>query len=533
VVLVLALVAVSATPAEAVWAPERIVQSGSTPRAAAEGADGGVVLLAGDRLAERFSWAPGAPAPVRAVLADRFRSVDSPQRWAVNQRGDVVLVRELGSALSMLAVDASGLRSAVSIDLGPDQVVDEARAVVAADGTGAVAWKQVDERNGVTPRSAVSIRLRPPGASFGPTLDLAAPGPVVNFALRASGDGRIEVAYVAHVEAGNVTLYAELRPGADPPAPEIVATGGEPSLFPVLDVAPGRVLFQLPGGSGDEIAVAAVRTGAASWSAPQTIAPGARTAAIGELPGGETLLAYARGRDVFVTRAPPAAPFGPAARVGHAASRWAVDAVEVSASASGDVVLAWHESMTANDCVSDCVTRVVASVAPAGGQFGPPERVSSLGSIVGWPLTPVAAISSRRESVIAWQDHTGHLVAVRGDARPAPPAPLDRRRPRVRVSTTLARLRAAVHGAPLRVHVSCDEPCAVSVTMWNPRVFWSLYELEPVVFTHAGKKTARWRLSQDELRELRGLLRVGRPTLGARATDGSGNLRSAETYVKH
>ena len=100
-------------------------------------------------------------------------------------------------------------------------------------------------------------------------------------------------------------------------------------------------------------------------------------------------------------------------------------------------------------------------------------------------------------------------------------------------STPLARLRAAVRGAPLRVRVSCDEPCAVSVTLWNPRVFWSLYELEPVVFTRAATKSARWRLSKDERRELRGLLRAGRPTLSARATDGSGNLRTAETYVEH
>ena len=103
--------------------------------------------MAGTRVAARFSWAPSAQAPRRAVLADAFRCVDPEQRWAVNRRGDAVLVRQSDArGFSVLAIDASGRRSAVSIDPGADQSVDEIRGAVAADGTDAVAWTQSDER---------------------------------------------------------------------------------------------------------------------------------------------------------------------------------------------------------------------------------------------------------------------------------------------------------------------------------------------------------------------------------------------------
>jgi hypothetical protein len=298
----------------------------------------------------------------------------------------------------------------------------------------------------------------------------------------------------------------------------------------VLDVSTGRVLTQV---DADHLSAVA-RTWAGSWSAPQVIAGDVSAARLTALPDGRALIGFARGRGAFVARAQPGEPFEPARRVGRAARRWAIDAIELSVDASGDTLLVWHEWIDPTVCNAEpCVTRIVATTASADGQFGRPERVSSLGSL-NESFQPIAATnSSRGESVIAWEDWAGRLIAARGDARPAPPPePPDGQGPRVRASATLAGLRAAVHGAQLRVRVRCNEPCAVTLSMWNPRVFWSLYELEPVVILHAGAKSARWRLSKDERRELRGLLRAaGRPTLTALATDASGNLRTTSAHV--
>jgi hypothetical protein len=532
ITVIVLLVLWLAASADAAWTPARVLDSNSAPRVAVEDIGGGVSVLAGSGQAARFSWAPGSRAAVRTVLADPFKGVNREQRWAVNRRGDAVLVRQLDErAFSVLAIDASGRRSATKVDVGVDQSLGEIRVAVAADGTSAVAWTQLDRRRGgVTSRPFLSIRLRAANGSFRPTIELPGPGPVGVFAVTAADAMRVVAAYASQVEDEVVTRYAEVGP-TDPPLVETVMTATlQPQSYPLIDVSTGRVLTQV--GVGHLSALA--RTWAGNWSAPQVIASDVSAARLTALPDGRALVGFARGGGAFVARAQPGAPFEPASRVGSAARRWAVDAIALSVDASGDALLVWHEWIDPTVCnVDSCVTRIVAAIASADGQFGRPERVSSLGS-VNESFQPIAAAhSSRGESVIAWEDWTGRLIAARGDARPGPsPEPPDGQGPRVRASARLASLRAAVHGARLSARVRCDEPCAVTLSMWNPRAFWSLYELEPVVVLHAGAKSAHWRLSKDERRELRGLLRAaGRPTLTALAIDASGNLRATNAHV--
>ena len=96
----------------------------------------------------------------------------------------------------------------------------------------------------------------------------------------------------------------------------------------------------------------------------------------------------------------------------------------------------------------------MAAVAGPDGSFGAARQISPLGTTTGQTLA--VAISDRGERLVAWQESEagaapeGAMSLSLGDDTPDGPVSPDRRRPRLAVALSLARLRAAAAGAVLR-----------------------------------------------------------------------------------
>lgn len=500
------------------WGPPRVVAPGGEPRAAVQTADGALVLLADTGAATRFTWVSGATSPQRATIAP-----SAGEDWMVNRRGDALFAGRSSDQAQALAIDASGARVELSVMPTEGRTVDRISADVGEDGTGAIAW--TEQLAGVADTdSVVFVRIRPPGGQFGPVVRIPAGGEASDMDLRVRADGLVELLHAGFADHVGRFFHSELRAGQPAPDPAFVATTSEFSpLFPVLGV--GRALF------GWDTVVSLARTGARTWGPRQRLPSDAflRRSSLTTLPDGTSVLLYIHGEDVLAARGAPGAPFGAGVRIGHATRGWSVSSADVTSAPAGDLLAVWTEYALHGDLCAEstCFTRVHAAVAAPGAGFGLSVLISGVGTVANGLSSAIGDGGAR---LVAWTDGDraigpNPLVVALGPETSA--ASRVARRPlTVAVTASRRALRAATHGAPLRVRVRCNQACGVRVMIYSRADSGGdgVFTLPAAVLAHAGTVLTRWRLVRYERDALRQALRAGRLWLPTAAEDRPGHI---------
>jgi hypothetical protein len=543
--------------AQARWSSPRVVSLASSPRAVGVESSGGLSLWTGIKRPELFRWPPDGDL-IQGAALPAFVTRDTQQPWAVNARGDAVLVAGDGRDVRALVIDATGGRAVLRERVPRTREVERVVADIGDDGTAAVAWTQVRPRVDEE-LPTVWVRLRPPGGQFQPAIAIPAGGEARAVDLDVRPDGSVSLVHAAWDSGAglNRLYYRGLRVGEPVPPPQLFATTEDsPETFAIVADHDGRdrVLFDADytqTGQQPKLGLlTSLRQLDGTWAPPQQLSPDAISdrRSIVELADGTVLAAYQQRGNILVRRALAGEPFGSPEHVASVPPGWWVYSPTLAANARGDILMAWDESSQEEVnrtaiCGFSCHHRVLAAVAERAGSFGPPELVSALGTVTDEETVDdnpvlVAGIANTGQRLIAWRAGSrgihpaGAVVAARGDATPTPtPAP-DHRRPSLIASVNARELRQAARGAPLRLRVRTNEPCAVAYGIYPTTNLDSYIDDPPmIVLRHAGTTTARWRLPRADQLDLRRMLRAGKVKMPVVATDRAGNLRLTHIQV--
>ena len=320
------------------------------------------------------------------------------------------LLVTLGSAIPAMSAP-QGPWVAPASDLSvPGQNADYPQIAIAPDGTAAAVWTRSDGVNTI-----IQAAIRPLGGSFGPPVDLSAPGRDSSEPQIAMAPDGTAIAVWARFDGGNVVQAAIRPPGGSFGVPVDLSAPGQSAYGPQVATAPDGtttvIWFRFDGAK--YIVQAATRPEGGSFGAPVDISvPGqnASSPQITTAADSSATVIWTRsdGSDFIIQAAtrPPGGSFG----IPFDLSAPGQDAFDpqIAAARDGTIVSVWRRSDGANDIVQ-------AAIRPPDGPFGTPVDLSSPGQS---SLGPGVAVANDGSSTVVWYRSDGAKHVVQAATRP-------------------------------------------------------------------------------------------------------------------
>lgn len=198
------------------------------------------------RVVESTTRAPGGPFSYPVRLSALGGSVSAPDIAVANDGTATVVWSWRDNAADSPTVVQAATRtpggsfgSPVDLEAPAGQVQDSPSIAVANDGTATVVWSRGDYDVPGIPPKAIKVATRPPGASFGPAVELPGSRPEGGTPqIAISPDGSATVVWRWTPGDGTHVIKAATRaPGGSFTAPTDISTAGQSFERPEIAVA--------------------------------------------------------------------------------------------------------------------------------------------------------------------------------------------------------------------------------------------------------------------------------------------------------
>jgi hypothetical protein len=335
------------------------------------------------------------------------------RRLGVSAAMSILCMAVAGAAPYSASAAPQGPWVLPAIDLSvPEQDAEQARVVVAPDGTTTAVWARSNGAHNI-----IQASVRPPGGKFSPPEDLSALG-ADSFGpeIAIGPDGRVTAVWIREVGVNRFVQSATSAPGG--------------AFAPPTDITPTNI-----DASGPRIAIAADGTATAIWVRSQP--PNSFVQSSTRLPGGgfgsvtnlSNPVGNASGADVAggpdgtitavwvrdtgpsdqleASTRPPAGSFGAAGTVGSPAPF--LGGTRIAFRPDGIAVAVWDRFDGASNDLE-------LALKPPAGSFGPPSEVASSADD---ELEASIAVAPDNSTTVVWEKRAGLDSVIQSRRIPA------------------------------------------------------------------------------------------------------------------